>query len=181
MIKYWPYDVYFLQNGPYLDLLNFDILISLLECFYKSSPGEIFYFCFKHIKYSMENIKCVVVGDGAVGKTCLLISYSSGAFPHENTLTLTDNFSMNIVVDGNSYSLDLFDTAGQESYDRLRPLSYPQTDIFLTCYSIVSKCSLQNLQSAWSPELFFFSFFFVHPLICMLHAFLFLFFISVIL
>jgi len=48
--------------------------------------------------------------------------------------------------------LGLWDTAGQEDYDRLRPLSYPQTDCFLICYSIISPSSLQNVTSKWYPE-----------------------------
>lgn len=41
-----------------------------------------------------------------------------------------------MVVDGIQVSLGLWDTAGQEDYDRLRPLSYPQTDVFLICFSV---------------------------------------------
>ena len=41
-----------------------------------------------------------------------------------------------MVVDGVAVSLGLWDTAGQEDYDRLRPLSYPQTDVFLICFSV---------------------------------------------
>jgi Ras-related C3 botulinum toxin substrate 1 len=57
------------------------------------------------------------------------------------------------VVDGKPINLGLWDTAGQEDYDRLRPLSYPQTDVFLACFSVVSEASFQNIQSKWVPEL----------------------------
>ena len=45
------------------------------------------------------------------------------------------------------------DTAGQEDYDRLRPLSYPQTDVFLMCYSVASFPSFENIKSKWFPEI----------------------------
>merc|ERR1712001_572241 len=57
------------------------------------------------------------------------------------------------MIGGEPYTLGLFDTAGQEDYDRLRPLSYPQTDVFLVCFSVVSPSSFENVKEKWVPEI----------------------------
>ncbi|VFV41847.1 cdc42_macfa ame: full=cell division control protein [Lynx pardinus] len=100
----------------------------------------------------METIKCVVVGDGAVGETCLLIAYTTNKFPSEYVPIVFGNYAVTVMIGGEPYTLGLFDTAGQEDYDRLRPLSYPQTDVFLVCFSVVSPFSFGNVKEKWVPE-----------------------------
>ncbi|XP_047217227.1 rho-related GTP-binding protein RhoA-C-like [Girardinichthys multiradiatus] len=96
--------------------------------------------------------KLVIVGDGACGKTCLLIVFSKDQFPDVYVPTVFENYVADIVVEGKQVQLALWDTAGQEDYDRLRPLSYPDTDVILVCFSVNSPDSLANVAEKWTPE-----------------------------
>jgi len=96
--------------------------------------------------------KLVVVGDGACGKTCLLIVFSKDEFPEVYVPTVFENYVADIEIDGKQIELALWDTAGQEDYDRLRPLSYPDTNVLLICFSIDSPDSLENVPEKWVPE-----------------------------
>ncbi len=62
------------------------------------------------------------------------------------SIQVFDNYAVTVMVGDEPYTLGLFDTAGQEDYDRLRPLSYPQTDVFLVCFSVVSPASFENVK-----------------------------------
>ncbi|CAH8449214.1 unnamed protein product [Schistosoma turkestanicum] len=97
--------------------------------------------------------KLVIVGDGACGKTCLLIVFSKDQFPEVYVPTVFENYVADIEVENKQVELALWDTAGQEDYDRLRPLSYPDTDVVLICYSIDTPDSLANIPEKWIPEI----------------------------
>ncbi|KAI9299283.1 small GTPase superfamily, partial [Cunninghamella echinulata] len=96
--------------------------------------------------------KLVVVGDGHCGKTSLLVVYQNGEFPVRYVPTVFENYIANVQIDGRVIELALWDTAGQEEYDRLRPLSYPETNVILICFAIDQPTSFANVQDRWLPE-----------------------------
>lgn len=100
--------------------------------------------------------KLVIVGDGACGKTCLLIVFSKGIFPVTYVPTVFENYVAEVSVDGRLVELALWDTAGQEDYDRLRPLSYPESNVILICFSVDAPDSLDNVMDKWISEVLHF-------------------------
>ena len=106
----------------------------------------------------MQVIKCVVTGDAYADKTGLLLSYTDyegyvNGIENGYIPTVFDKFSVNVMIKDKPYNLALFDTVGQEDYTRLRPLSYPQTDVFLVCFSVVSHASFTSVKEKWVPEI----------------------------
>lgn len=98
-------------------------------------------------------VKLVVVGDGAIGKTSLLIRYATGEFPTEYLPTVFENYTAQMKKDSDVILLHLWDTAGQEEYDRLRPLSYPGADVVLLCFSTINQASFEAIREKWAPEI----------------------------
>ena len=101
----------------------------------------------------MKLIKVMVVGDFGVGKTSLCIRYCSKEFPNEYCPTVFDSHIIDKDVDGVPAKIGFWDNDGGEDYHRLRPLSYPQTDVFMLCFSFDLKTSLTNIVSYWLPEI----------------------------
>jgi len=99
-----------------------------------------------------KRVKLVVVGDGAVGKTSLLIRFATGEFPNEYVPTVFENYTAQMKRESDVILLHLWDTAGQEDYDRLRPLSYPGADVVLLCFSTISQASYDAIKEKWAPE-----------------------------
>ncbi|XP_033732155.1 rho-related protein racA-like [Pecten maximus] len=102
----------------------------------------------------MTRIKTVAVGDPSVGKTCLFISYTA-EYPRDYVPTIFDNYSKAVLVGGTWIDIELNDTRGYhgDDYERLRPLSYVDTDVFIVCFSIENRESLSNVTGKWIPEI----------------------------
>ena len=111
--------------------------------------------------------KVLKIATFQVGKTCMLISYTQNKFPKEYVPTVfgnmrvlngayliivLDNYEATIIVESKEVKFSLWDTAGQEGYARIRTLSYPKTDIFLVCFSVVNHPSFVNVKDRWWPE-----------------------------
>ena len=71
--------------------------------------------------------------------------YTKNVFPTEYLPTVFDNYLSTLTVGDKTVSMALWDTAGQEEFDSLRPLSYPGTDLFIICYSVASRSSFKNI------------------------------------
>ena len=103
-------------------------------------------------KTKENNIKIVVVGDGAVGKTCLLLVYAKGEFPTDYIPTIFENYKAKVKINNIEHNIFIWDTAGQEELLNIRILSYPHTDVFVMCFSVVDRSTFDNLKERWIPE-----------------------------
>ncbi|ESW97273.1 GTP-binding protein RHO3 [Ogataea parapolymorpha DL-1] len=97
--------------------------------------------------------KIVILGDGACGKTSLLNVFTRGYFPQVYEPTVFENYIHDIFIDGQQLQLSLWDTAGQEEFDRLRSLSYSDTHCIILCFAIDSHDSLENVKNKWVGEI----------------------------
>ncbi|BCR91564.1 Rho family GTPase RHO3 [Aspergillus chevalieri] len=97
--------------------------------------------------------KMVLLGDGACGKTSALNVFTRGFFPTVYEPTVFENYVHDIFVDNVHMELSLWDTAGQEEFDRLRALSYEDTHVIMLCFSVDSPDSFENVASKWVEEI----------------------------
>ena len=102
--------------------------------------------------------KCVAVGDVGAGKTSLLERYSSDIFwengpPPTRCRTPIFPTTRRVQIGTERYKIALYDTEGQEHYDKWRPIQYRGTDVFLVCFSIVNPTSLANAEEKWVPDI----------------------------
>ncbi|NWR75529.1 RHOF protein, partial [Centropus unirufus] len=99
-----------------------------------------------------REVKVVIVGDGGCGKTSLLMVFARGSFPEQYKPSVFEKYSTSVAVGKKEVTLNLYDTAGQEDYDRLRPLSYQNTNVVLICYDVMNPTSYDNVTAKWYPE-----------------------------
>ena len=98
-----------------------------------------------------RRIKVVVVGDEKTGKTSLVHS-----FVHQEPigrLTQIDPVEIEMNIDNEEYTLEICDTTGRGDFERLRILHYPNTHVFLICFSCENKGSHSSIPTCWIPEL----------------------------
>ncbi|XP_042558897.1 rho-related GTP-binding protein RhoH [Clupea harengus] len=100
----------------------------------------------------MNSIKCVLVGDSAVGKTALLVRFTSDTFPEMYKPTIYDNTGVEVFMDGVPINLGLWDTAGNDTFRHVRPMSYQQADVVLLCYSVAKPPSFASVRQKWIAE-----------------------------
>ena len=91
-------------------------------------------------------IKMVVIGDGGVGKTSLIKCYINDQFPEEHVPTVLDCYRTEVQIDNKALTLQIWDSAGQDDYSRLRPLGYADADVFLLCYAVSDRDSFKNIE-----------------------------------
>ncbi|KAL7846766.1 hypothetical protein SRHO_G00217460 [Serrasalmus rhombeus] len=102
--------------------------------------------------FNGEQLKIVIVGDGGCGKTSLLMVYAKGDFPETYAPSVFEKYVTTVTHGGKEIQLNLYDTAGQDDYDRLRPLSYQNADLILICYDVTNPTSYENVLIKWYPE-----------------------------
>ncbi|KAK3090930.1 hypothetical protein FSP39_015813 [Pinctada imbricata] len=98
-------------------------------------------------------IKCCIVGDGGVGKTSMLLSYTTGKMLTNYEPTCFESYVIEVKQGETTKKMFVMDTAGQETYDRLRTLSYYDTDVFIVCFSVDDQDSFDNVRTRWIPEI----------------------------
>jgi len=97
--------------------------------------------------------KVVAVGDGAMGKSCLLITYDTGKFPMEYIPSTVDSFTKELNVDNQAIELEMWDVPYYEDFDRARFLVYALTDLFVICYAVNCPSAFANVTRKWYPEI----------------------------
>ncbi|KAH7120495.1 ras family-domain-containing protein [Dactylonectria macrodidyma] len=104
-------------------------------------------------KRVVATIKAVVVGDSNTAKNTTLISYTTGKFPTEYMPTVFGSHAVAVLIGEDPYLLELHDTTGEEDYERLRPLGYVETDVFLVFARVGSPQSYDSIEEKWVPEI----------------------------
>lgn len=102
---------------------------------------------------SVKEVKIVVVGDGCCEKKPVLEVLNNRPYFERCDYSCWDNYSQDVNIDNIPYRFHIWDTAGQDEFDRIRPLSYSGADAILLCFSLDSKSSLYNLSEKWIGEL----------------------------
>ncbi|KAK4446684.1 P-loop containing nucleoside triphosphate hydrolase protein [Podospora aff. communis PSN243] len=108
----------------------------------------------KMLTTSQQNVKVVIVGDSLSCKTKLILRFTTPKLPDEPIVpTVFDNYTAVVKFRNLEHHIAIWDSSGSDDYDRLRPLSYPQTDVFIICARIPRPTMFSNVQDKWIPDI----------------------------
>ncbi|XP_076075856.1 ras-related protein Rac2-like isoform X1 [Mytilus galloprovincialis] len=119
---------------------------------YRSGLNNSFNIVDKQILMDRIQIKCVVMGDIKVGKTSLIMSYAYNMFQEED-IPLVFDFKTTVTENDKPVDLVLWDTCGNANYNKLRPVSLPDTDVFLLCFSLDDPDSFAFIEENCFPDI----------------------------
>ncbi|KAJ6236659.1 ras-like protein [Anaeramoeba flamelloides] len=94
----------------------------------------------------MTEYKIIIVGRGGVGKTALMVRFVQNTFIEEYDPTIEEEYRRQIVIDEETYTLDILDTGGNEEYSIIRDVYMRKGDGFLIVYSINARNSFDEVQ-----------------------------------
>ena len=99
-----------------------------------------------------SSVRVVVVGDGAVGKTCLVHAYGGNEFIEEYVPTVAANYDGVCEFDDQEINLHIWDTCGQDEFQNVRPMAYNNADCFVICFNLTDPESLKSAVEKWRNE-----------------------------
>jgi small GTP-binding protein len=109
---------------------------------------------------AMNNtMKMVIVGDGSIGKTCLLAAIKNpdaDVTSGEYNATVAENSVETWMYEGQEKDVDVWDTAGQEAFSMLRKMAYPSSNVVVVGFCMTDKDSLNNVlngDASWCKEI----------------------------
>jgi len=94
--------------------------------------------------------KIVIVGGGGVGKSCITLRFLHDHFEDKYNPTIEDSYMKNnFMVDGVAHNIEIFDTAGQDTFAAMRDRYYMEGHGFLIVYSVTDSTSLQDAKDRY--------------------------------
>ena len=106
----------------------------------------------REIHKGPKSLKIVLVGDTAVGKSCLIINYLNEQFDENYEPSVLDVFSGTMTFNEKPLGLEIHDTSGDSNLNTIRMISYRKTDCFMLCVSVANRDSYNNIKN-WMAEI----------------------------
>ena len=95
-----------------------------------------------------KKFKIMILGDSGVGKSALLTRFAGANWPLSNT---PDVIAEPIEVETENTIVEMWDTSGRKEYDNIRQFTFLRSKVFLTCFSLNDRDSLNNVIMKWIP------------------------------